>query len=72
MVKTITEIMDQEDHHTVFMVSHGASVANFYKAFQKYAKVEKKERFYNCCVLKYTYENGIFVLEELFNKNITE
>ena len=64
--------MDREDHHTVFMVSHGAAIANFYRAFEKYAKVIKKERFYNCCVLKYTYEDGIFVLEDLFNKNITE
>lgn len=72
VVRTITEIMDRQDHNTVFMVSHGAAIAQFYRAFEQYAKVIKKERFYNCCVLKYTYEDGIFTLEELYNRNITE
>ena len=72
MVRTLTDIMEQEDSHIVFAVTHGAALANFYRAFEKYAKVIKKERFYNCCVLKYSSENGIFILEEMYNRNITE
>lgn len=72
MSKTLTDIMNQEDHQIVLAVSHGGACAQFYRAWEKYAKVEKKERFYNCCILKYEYENGIFTLVDIINKNVTE
>lgn len=72
MNKTLTEIMNKEDHHVVLAVSHGAACAQFYKVWEKYAKVKRKERLYNCCVLKFEYEDGIFTLVELYNQNITE
>ncbi len=72
MNKTLTEIMNKEDHHVVLAVSHGAACAQFYRVWEKYAKVKRKERLYNCCVLKFEYENGIFTLVELYNQNITE
>ena len=72
MNQTLTEIMNKEGHQTVLAVSHGAACAQFYRAWEQYAKVLKKERFYNYCILKYEYENGIFTLVELYNQNITE
>lgn len=72
MTKTLTEIMNKEDHHIVLAVSHGAACAQFYRAWEEYAKVKKTERFYNCCILKYEYENGIFTLVEIINRNVTE
>ena len=72
MNKTLTEIMNKEDHHVVLAVSHGAACAQFYRVWEKYAKVKRKERLYNCCVLKFEYEDGIFTLVELYNQNITE
>lgn len=72
MVNTLTEIMNKEDHEIVLAVSHGAACAQFYRAWEQYAKVIKKERFYNCCILKFEYENGIFTLVDLYNRNITE
>ena len=72
MSKTLTGIMNQEDHQIVLAVSHGGVCAQFYRAWEKYAKVEKKERFYNCCILKYEYEDGIFTLVDIINKNVTE
>lgn len=70
--QTLTDIMEKDDHHVVLAVSHGAACAQFYRAWEKYAQVIKKERFYNCCILKFEYENGVFTLVELFNRNITE
>lgn len=72
MVKTLTDIMNKDDHEVVLAVSHGAACAQFYRAFEQYAKVLKKERFYNCCILKFEYENGVFSMVDLYNKNITE
>ena len=72
MNKTLTEIMNKNDHQVVLAVSHGAACAQFYRAWEEHAKVKKTERFYNCCIQKYEYENGIFTLVEIFNRNITE
>lgn len=72
MVKTLTDIMNKEDHQVVLAVSHGGALAQFYRAFEQYAKIIKKERFYNCCILKFEYEDGIFTLVGMYNHNITE
>ena len=72
MNQTLTAIMNKEDHHIVLAVSHGAACAQFYRAWEEYAKVKKTERFYNCCILKYEYENGIFTLVDIINRNVTE
>ena len=72
MNKTLTEIMSKDDHQVVLAVSHGAACAQFYREWKENAKVKKTERFYNCCIQKYEYEDGIFTLVEIFNRNITE
>lgn len=71
MSKTLKEIMDQDDHQVVLAVSHGAACAQFYRAWEDYALVKKTERFYNCCILKYEYEDGIFNLVDIINHNYT-
>lgn len=72
MVKTLTEIMERDDHESVLAVTHGAAMSQFYRAFESYREIERKERFYNCCVLEFEYRDGIFYLKRLFNENITE
>ena len=67
VVRTVKEIMDQDGHECVLMVSHGASCAQFYREWEAYAKVERKERLYPCCILKYEYDNGIFACVEINN-----
>lgn len=64
--------MNQPDHQMVLAVSHGAACAQFYRAWEQYAKVKREGRLYNCCILKYEYEDGIFTLVEIYNPNITE
>lgn len=67
MNKTVTEIMNKDNHNCVIIVSHGAACAQFYKYWEKYAKVEKTEKFYPCVILKYEYEDGVFTLLEINN-----
>ena len=63
--------MNKEDQEVVLALSHGAACAQFYRAWEDYAKVKKTERFYNCCILKSEYENGIFTLVEIHNHDFT-
>lgn len=72
MKETLDEIMAKKGHECVLAVSHGAACANFYREWEHMAKVKKKERFYNCCILEYTVEDGTFILEAIHNINRPE
>ena len=73
MNKTLTEIMDKNDHQVVLAVSHGAACAQFYRAWEEHDKSKENGKYFIIVVFKkYEYENGIFTLVEIFNRNITE
>ncbi len=67
--RTLQEIMDKEDHHVVLAVSHGAACRQFARRWEDYDQVKITSRLYNCCILKYTYEEGIFSLTEIHNQD---
>lgn len=69
MNETITNIMEHSDHESVLIVSHGGAIANFYRKWENESSIKKNEPFYNCCILKYTYEDGKFILENVVNEN---
>lgn len=71
IVATLTGIMEKEDHHVVLAVSHGGAIAQFLLAFEKYAKVVREGRMFNCCVLKFEYEDGIFSLVDYHNHDFS-
>ncbi len=62
MFKTLTEIMDKENHETVLAVSYGES--------KQCSKVKRIEKFYNCCILKLEYENAIFNFSKINEQEI--
>lgn len=64
MVKTCTEIMENDDHKVVLAVSHGGACYNFLRAWQDPSE-ELKKGFGNCCIFKYEYENNKFRLLEV-------
>ena len=45
VAKTLTEVMEKDDHQVVLAVSHGAACAQFYREYEQYAKVLKKKDF---------------------------
>lgn len=69
--KTLTEIMERENHETVLAVSHGAAC---YAFMLKHAPDFPFSGIPNCSIFKYEYENGKFTLIELikhdFDKEI--
>lgn len=71
MTDTVKEIMEQGDHKSVLIVSHGAAVAQFYRAWEEYSDVRRTSRLYNCCILKYEYEDGVFRLAEIVNHDFS-
>lgn len=67
MVKTLTAIMEKEDHHSVLAMSHGGACFNFLKAWQDPGE-ELKKGFGNCCIFIYEYENSKFTLKDVMRQ----
>ena len=64
MLKTLTDIMEKDDHESVLAVSHGGSCFNFLRAIQDPME-ELKKGFTNCCIFVYTYHDHQFQLVEV-------
>jgi len=69
MTKTLTEIMEKEDHKSVLAVSHSGACFNFLRGIQDPIE-ELKKGFTNCCIFVYEYENKQFKLKEVIRHNI--
>lgn len=68
MVKTLTEIMEKQDHHSVLAVSHAGACFNFLRAVQDPME-ELKKGFGNCCIFVYEYDNHEFTLKEVIRQS---
>ena len=67
MMKTLTEIMDREDHENVFVVSHSGACFNFLRAIQDPTE-ELNKGFGNCCIFVYQYDQHQFSLKEVIRQ----
>lgn len=68
--QTMLEIMATIDNDLpTLIVSHGAACRNFMRVWEHLAKVDCNQRLGNCCILKFSYEQGQFYLEEIVNPN---
>lgn len=63
MMRTLTEIMEKENHDCVLAVSHGGACFNFLRAIQD-PMDELKKGFGNCCLFVYEYDKA-FQLKEV-------
>lgn len=68
---TIQELMKATTGNTILMVSHGGAIRNFAQAWEKYQRTEIKTRMTNCCILEFTYSDGIFYLEEVIHHDFS-
>lgn len=63
IVKTLSEIMEKENHECVLAVSHGGACFNFLRAIQDPVE-ELNKGFGNCCLFVYEYDKT-FRLKEI-------
>ena len=69
---TVMEIMRQDGHESVLVVSHGASVRQFQRYWAHTCNVDQKSKIGNCCIFKYSFENDVFTLLEIINHDFSE
>ena len=72
MIKTLTEIMEKEDHHDVLALSHGGACFFFVRAFDDYNAVIDYSRVGNCTIFKLVYEDGIFSCVDIIQSDFSE
>lgn len=68
---TISSLMKETEGDTVLIVSHGGSLRYFARVWEKYEKAKIETEMTNCCILKFTYSNDIFYLEEVINHDFS-
>lgn len=68
MDKTLSQVMEQEDHHSVLAVSHGGAMA----CFLHYYKQPLPHGMKNCTIFRLKYEDGQFTLLDYFEQNFSE
>lgn len=66
VVKTITEIMNKEDHNTVLMVSHSGAIRMFSLKYMSEEEFGTKQ-MPNCAILKFKVEGDTFTLLEMID-----
>lgn len=67
MTKTLTEIMEKEDHQSVLAVSHGGACFNFLRGLQDPTN-ELRKGFGNCCIFVFEFDNHRFSLKEIIRQ----
>lgn len=67
VAKTLSQVMEQEDHHSVLAVSHGDALACFLRYYQQPLPHGMK----NCTILKLKYEDGQFTLLDCFEPDFS-
>ena len=72
MVKTLTEIMEKDDHESVLALSHGGSCFVFVDAFEDYNVVHNHMGIKNCTIFKFEYEDGIFSCVDMIEPDFSE
>lgn len=65
MIKTLTEIMEKEDHQSVLAVSHGGACFNFLRGVEDDYQEQLKKGFGNCCIFIYEFDNHQFKLNDV-------
>ena len=68
---TICSLMKEAKGNSILIVSHGAAIRNFARVWENYEKTTINNRMTNCCILKFTYSNDIFYLEEVINHDFS-
>lgn len=69
--EAILKIMNNSKGDNILIVSHGAAIAQFYRVWENNSEVKRNGRIQNCSILKYSFSNNNFVLQEIINHDFS-
>lgn len=74
MKEVCLSIMEKEDHDSVLAVSHSGASYHFMRNWMSDQEIKEKifdtGGFTNCCIIKYSYSEGVFRFLEILRPNI--
>lgn len=70
--QTLLKMMEEVEGETILAVSHGAAIRGFMRVWEEYTQVPPSNRLPNCCIMRFTYENKQFILEEMITHDFSE
>lgn len=71
MNKKIIELITQDPVKNTLIVSHGGSIRSFAKYWKEYEANNNYKHYDNCCILKFYYEDGIFLFQNMYNHDFS-
>ena len=71
IVRTVTELMSRPNHESVLIVTHGAALANFARAFDENALPAAKYRtgIKNCAIFHYLWDGKTFSCQQIIEND---
>ena len=70
-LELVTDLMNDPTAQTVLAVSHGA--ASYFFTLKHFPEVDlSKVKFSNCCILKWTYAEGVFTFVEAIDHDFSQ
>ena len=70
---TISKLVQESEGSHILIVSHGASIAQFYKYWLDTSKVRRREgSIQNCSLFEYKFAEGKFTLQEIIEHDFSK
>ncbi|WP_326716999.1 histidine phosphatase family protein [Vagococcus jeotgali] len=69
--QAVTDIAKHSNKQHILIVSHGASIANFYREWEEFSPVKRHGSIKNCSIMAYEYLDDTFISKEIINHDFS-
>lgn len=71
ITSAIFNLVKNSKGKNILIVSHGAAIAQFYRAWEAYSPIKRSGPIQNCSLFKYTFKESQFILEEIIQHDFS-
>ncbi len=68
----ILDIASKENNKKILIVSHGATIANFCRAWEHTSEIKNRKPIQNCSLFKFIFKDNKFKLEEIIEHDFSK
>lgn len=72
ITSTIFEIANNSKGENIVIVTHGAAIAQFYRAWETHSSIRRSGHIQNCSLFKYVFKDNVFILEDIIQHDFSE
>lgn len=71
VTSTIFDLVSDAQGNNILIVSHGAVIAQFYRAWEELSSIKRSGRIQNCSIFKYEFIDEQFILKEIIEHDFS-